>query len=288
MDEELGNDGQGNSGPEVGSTDSYSVDSQVSGSESTTENSQSESSRNPAWESALSAIPPEFHSHLEKNFSEWDRGVQNRFEKVQQELAPLKAYQEFAELKLNPKDINEAMQIRHILNTQPRDLYEYLAKQHNFGQESQGQQNAETPDYDLSNEEYDLEKDPRFLAVKQQAEFAQSAIQENQRIQTEAKIQAEIDAEVKSIQSNPAFNGLNIQDIATFAQGLPNANQKGSLIAAAEKLAAYLPKERVSDSAPPVLSGNRGLPAQPTNYGKMTGEERARLVADYMKAQDAV
>jgi hypothetical protein len=287
MDEELGTESQGNSGPEVGSTDSYSVDSQVSGSESTTDSSQGESNRNPAWETALSAIPPEFHPHLENHFSEWDKGVQNRFQKVQQELAPLKAYQEFAELKLQPQDINEAMQIRHLLNTQPRDLYEYLQKQHNFGQESQGQTNAETPDYDLSNEEYDLEKDPRFLAVKQQAEFAQAAIQENQRIQTEAKIQSEIDAEVKQIQANPAFAGLKIQDIAAFAQGLPTANQKGSLLQAAERLATYLPKERVSDSAPPVLSGNRGLPAQPTNYGKMSSEERAKLVADYMKAQDS-
>jgi hypothetical protein len=282
MDEELGNNGQGDSSPEV-----ESIDSQVSGSESTTENSQEESSRNPAWGEALNAIPPEFHPHLEKHFSDWDKGVQNRFQKVQQELAPLSAYKEFAELGLKSEDINEAMQIRHLLNTQPRDLYEYLEKQHNFGQESQGQKNAETPDYDLSNEEYDLEKDPRFLAVQQQAAFAQQAIQENQRIQTEAKIQSEIDTEVKAIQSNPAFEGLKIQDIAAFAAGLPTANQQGSLIAAAERLAAYLPKERVSDSAPPVLSGNRGLPAQPMNFGKMSPDERAKFVADYMKAQDS-
>jgi hypothetical protein len=282
MDEELGNNGQGDSSPEV-----ESIDSQVSGSESTTENSQEESSRNPAWGEALNAIPPEFHPHLEKHFSDWDKGVQNRFQKVQQELAPLSAYKEFAELGLKSEDINEAMQIRHLLNTQPRDLYEYLEKQHNFGQESQGQKNAETPDYDLSNEEYDLEKDPRFLAVQQQAAFAQQAIQENQRIQTEAKIQSEIDTEVKAIQSNPAYEGLKIQDIAAFAAGLPTANQQGSLIAAAERLAAYLPKERVSDSAPPVLSGNRGLPAQPMNFGKMSPDERAKFVADYMKAQDS-
>lgn len=277
------NYGQGESGPEVTSTDNSEV---TDYSQSTTNETQTEESgsRNPAWESALEAIPQEFHSHLEKNFSEWDRGVQNRFQKVQQELAPLKAYQEFAELGLKPEQINEAMQIRHILNTQPRDLYDWIQKQHNFGQESQGQQKAETPDYDLSNEEYDLEKDPRFLAVKQQAEFAQSAIQENQRIQTQAKIQSEIDAEVKQIQENPAYSGLKIQDIAAFAQGLPTANQKGSLLAAAERLAAYLPKERVSDSAPPVLSGNRGLPTSPTNYGKMSPEDRAKLVADYMKA----
>lgn len=280
------NYGQGESGPAESEIDTSVVDD----SPSTTNETQTEesgNSRNPAWGEALDAIPPEFHPHLEKHFSDWDKGVQNRFQKVQQELAPLSAYKEFAELGLKSEDINEAMQIRHLLNTQPRDLYEYLAKQHNFGQESQGQKNAEAPDYDLSNEEYDLEKDPRFLAVKQQAEFAQQAIQENQRIQTEAKIQSEIDAEVKQIQGNPAFAGLKIPDIAAFAAGLPTANQKGSLLAAAERLAAYLPKERVSDSAPPVLSGNRGLPAQPTNFGKMSSDERAKFVADYMKAQDA-
>lgn len=279
MDDELETNGQGETSPEV-----ESQDSQVSGSDSTTESSQGESSRNPAWENALSAIPPEFHPHLESQFSEWDKGVQNRFQKVQQELAPLKAYEEFAKLGVKSEDINQGMQLLHLFNTQPKDLFDYLQTQHKFGQEKPGPADAETPDYDLSNEEYDLEKDPRFQEVAQQAKFAQAAIQENQRIQMEAKIQSEIDAEVKQINENPAYASLKIQDIATFAKGLPNADQPGALLKAAETLASYLPKERVSDSAPPVLSGNRGLPSPSTNYGKMSSDDRAKLVADLMKA----
>lgn len=282
------NYGQGESGPDTSSsTEDSSFDSQ-STAEIQGQESGSEVTRNPAWESALSAIPPEFHSHLEKNFSEWDKGVQNRFQKVQQELAPLKPFEEFAKLGVDSKEISEAMQIRHLLNTQPRDLYDYLVKQHNFGQESQGQQKAEAPDYDLSNEEYDLEKDPRFQKVAQEAQFARAAIEENQRIQTEAKIQAEIDTEVKEITTK--YPALKIQDVAAFAAGMPNGNQKGALIAAAERMAAYLPKPvepRVSDSAPPVLSGNRGLPSPQTNYGKMTSEDRSKLVAELIAAQSS-
>jgi hypothetical protein len=282
MDEELENNGQGESGPESTTTSDFD-------SQSTTDNSQGSSGEeftgNPAWKAGLEPIPQEFHPHLESVFGEWDKGVQTKFQKVQQELAPLKAYKEFADLGVPTNELQEAMQIRHLLNTQPKDLYEYLQKQHNFGQESQGQKNAETPDYDLSNEEYDLEKDPRFQAVAQQAQFAQAAIQENQRIQMEAKIQQEIDSEVKVVQEK--FPGLKISDVATMAQGLPNANQKGALIAAAERMAAYLPKERASDSAPPVLSGNRGLPSPTTNYGKMTSEERSKLVADLISAQQS-
>lgn len=266
-----------------------SNDAVIESTQSTIDNSQEQSGEeftgNPAWKAGLEPIPQEFHPHLESVFGEWDKGVQTKFQKVQQELAPLKAYKEFADLGVQRDELDKGMQLLHLFNTQPKDLYEYLVQQHKFGQESQGQKNAETPDYDLSNEEYDLEKDPRFQQVAQQAQFAQAAIQENQRIQTEAKIQAEIDSEVKVIQEK--FPGLKIADVATMAQGLPNANQKGALIAAAERMAAYLPKERASDSAPPVLSGNRGLPSPSTNYGKMTSEERAKLVADLMTAQQS-
>lgn len=273
-------------GETVSDTSATSVNEGIE-TQSTIDNSQEQSGEefngNPAWKSGLEPIPQEFHPHLESVFGEWDKGVQTKFQKVQQELAPLKAYKEFAELGVQKDELDKGMQLLHLFNTQPKDLYEYLVQQHKFGQESQGQKNAETPDYDLSNEEYDLEKDPRFQQVAQQAQFAQAAIQENQRIQTEAKIQQEIDTEVKEVQEK--FPGLKISDVATMAQGLPNANQKGSLIAAAERMAAYLPKERASDSAPPVLSGNRGLPSPSTNYGKMSSEERSKLVADLIAAQ---
>lgn len=270
MDPEV--EGQGNSDPVV-----ESQDSQVSGQESTTENQ--ESNGNPAWRSALDNIPPEFHPHLEKSFGDWDKGVQNRFEKVQQEFAP---YKEFAELGVKSDELSQGMQLLHMFTTQPKELFDYLQTQFNFGQaESQGQQKAEEQDYDLSNEEYDLEKDPRFIELSKKASFAEQAIIENQNIQIQAQVKAEVDNEVKAVTEK--FPGLNIADVAAMANGMAGDGMP-DLMKAAERMASYLPKDRVSDSAPPVLSGNRGLPAQNTDFGKMTSQERAKFVADRMAA----
>lgn len=257
--------------------------------QSTTDNVQEQSNGNPAWDEALGAIPPEFHGHLKDHFSKWDKGVQTRFEKVQQEFSPLKAYKEFAERNVPTKDIEQALQVYQAINTQPKAVFDYLKEQFNFGIEnSQGQQEAEPTDYDLS-EEVDLSKNPQFQAMAEKATKAEQFVQNLEKQQRQEAADKAVAAEAKAVEDK--FPHLDLADVATFAMG--NAKQNNSmpdLMAAAEYLNNLVtPKARVSDTAPPIVSGgNRGIPQPPAKHpGDMTPDERTAYIAERMAALQA-
>lgn len=268
--------------------------SEVTGGEeiqSTTneETTETQSNRNPAWESALAAIPPEFHSHLESHFSEWDKGVQKRFEKVQQDFSPLKAYKEFADLNVPTTDIQEALKFYQAVNTQPKAVYDYLQKQYNYQNEnSQGQREEQVEDYDLS-EEVDLSKNPQFKAMAEKAEAAEKFMQQVQQKERQDAANKAVDAEANKVKE--AYPHLDIADVATFALG--NAKQNNvmpDLMAAAEYLSKLVtPQTRASDTAPPIVSGgNRGIPQPPAKHpGDMTSDERSAYIAARMAALNA-
>lgn len=268
----LTDDGQGTENLDAGN------DSNIEESQGTTE-STGAGSGNPAWDEALNFVPEEFHPKLKEVYGNWDKGVQSRFESVQQKYSP---YNEFIELGVSKEDIAEAMQIRHLLNSQPKDVYDWLASKHEFGQnESQGQQEAEPQDYDLSAEN-DLTKNPQFAQMSQQLKGAVGFIQNLQQTQLQERINRETEAQVQAIEQK--YPGIDMSAVATFAMGqAANTNSTPDLLAAADYLNSLIPQQRVSDTAPPVISGgSRGVPQTPQKpYGNMSADDRAKIIADY-------
>ena len=271
-----------NSGdPDYDASNSEPNATEVTGGTETNQETE-QTSGNPAWNELLSAVPQEFHPHLQKGFGEWDKGVQQRFQKVQQQYAP---YKEFAELNVDPGEINEAMQFRHLLQTQPEEVFKWMQEQYKFGAPvSQGQQEPENLELD---ENENFFNDPRYQEVASKAAFAEQAIQQFNQQAAEAKANESVANEAKQVQD--AFPGLDIADVATYAMGLAQqTNKMPNLMEAAKHMARYAPEPpvvRVSDSAPPVISGNRGLPsASAPKYGAMTSDQRSAHVAELMRA----
>lgn len=253
------------------------------GNEGTAGESQEQSVNiNPAWTEMLSAIPEEFHPHLTDHLSKMDLGVQKRFETVQQKFSP---YKEFAELNVPATDISQALQIYQAINTQPKSVYEYLRDQFNFGQDqSQGQPEAEPEEYDLS-QEVDITKNPQFVEMANKANRADQFIQQIQQQEQQRQYDSQVEQEAKAVQE--AYPNLDIQAVATIAVGrAKGANEMPDLMKAAEYLQSLIPQQRVSDTAPPIISGgNRGIPQpQAPDFGKMTSDQRTKYVTDAMNA----
>jgi len=255
----------------------------------TQESGQAESPNiNPAWNELLSAVPQEFHNHLLGGLDKWDRGVQNRFQKVQQDYAPLKAYEEFAKLNVAPTDINEAMQIRHAMQNDPASLYKWLQDSYPqlAGQNGQGQEEQEL---ELSETDA-LFQDPRYLEMKQKADFAAQAIEQFNKQAITNKVSAQVETETKQVQEK--FPGLDITKVAKYALGMSrNDNSMPDLMKAAEEMATFVPNAappvtRVSDTAPPVINGGGRLPIPATkSVGSMSTDERSQYVADLIAAR---
>jgi hypothetical protein len=98
---------------------------------------------NPAWNDVLSAVPEDVHSQITPHLRNWDQN----FQRVQSDFAP---YKEFKEANISPDQIRMGMGIMQALEQNPKQVYELLQQQFNFGEEpGQGEtENAPTDDLD--------------------------------------------------------------------------------------------------------------------------------------------
>lgn len=265
--------GQGDTGVSEENLDSTAV----AGNEVT-----EESSISPVWTKALENIPQEFHSQLLPTFKEWD----GNYGKTSQELAAYKQYSPFLEHKVPAEHIEQSLELAHLLQTNPRGLFDYLQEQHGFTPaEAKAAVDAEQ-DFDVSTDGYSLEKDPRFIQQQKQIETLTQYNQQQDQQRMEAQMRTSIDAEVKTVAER--FPMFDIADVAAMATGLANANgTMPNLVEAAQHMATkLLPKERASDGAPPTISGNRGIPSSQKSFGDMTSDERSAYVAAHLEAQN--
>lgn len=248
---------------------------------------QEEPKGNPAWDPALQSVPEEFHPHLKNHFSEWDKN----FQKVQQEFAP---YKEFAELKVSSDDLNRGMQLLHILNTNPKGLYDYMGEQYQFAVQ-QAQNNSQGQQEQQSQQEYDLsdfpeiEKHPKFQEMQQrletalqQAGNAQNFVQTFQQREMQEAANRQVQQEMDAVKQK--FQNIDLAAVGNMAIGMSQQSGKQvSLMEAAEYINSLMPQPRVSDTAPQVIrSGNRGIQQPQKGFGSLSGDDRVNFLAEAM------
>lgn len=261
----------------------YVAEDSVTESTAGTVEATETSEMNPIWEKALESIPNEFHSFLTPTFKNWD----DNYAKDKAELANYKQYTPLLEHKVPFQDIESALELSQLIQTRPRDVYDYLQKQFNFSPEEAAAviKEQEEEVFDLSAEgKYDIQKDPAFQQVSNELKTMQQYAAQQQNAVTQAQMRTQVDSEITQIKQQ--FPMLEISDVARYATGMSaTSGEMPNLIEAAQAMAKYLPKERESDGAPPIMSGgNRGLPSEKPDFGKMTSEERTAFVAQAMAA----
>jgi hypothetical protein len=244
---------------------------------------------NPAWNDALSVIPEEFHPHLKGEFSKWDKYTQQ----VQQSFAPFK---EFAELGVGSEDIDQALQLAHLFQTNPRGVFDFLTTTYNFtnaeakqiiqqGQNNSQGQTQSNDEFDLGKDsEFDISKNPQFLQVAQQAQLANQAVQQMQNMQLEQQVDAQVRNEITQIQQ--AYPNIPYQEI--IKRSIANSAVTGrreDLQAAAKELNDMGWFAKKGNPAPPNLSGggNRALPSSQQNLSTASAKERTAAVAEMLR-----
>lgn len=262
----------------IGTENSQNEDVVVSGTENDSPKID------PNWEKALSAIPEEFHPHLTGVFREWDQGVQNRFETVQQTYAP---YKDLAEHQVPFQHVDEALQIRQAILNNPRQVFDYLAQQQGIDLSALGRQGQNTdPEElnvdDLDSQTFDIEKHPKYLELKQQVEGVAGFIsqQEQQRInqQNEQYITSSFQTLEQKYGEIPDDDKVLIAQMAVAA-GNDDIVSAGS--AFFDRIGKSAPAP-AGQAAPPVITGNRGLPMKVADFASMSPEERSEKLAQLM------
>lgn len=252
-------------------TDPVEFQSENTSSEETT-------SINPAWKEVLDELPEEFHSRITPKLSKWD----NNFQEVQQKQAP---YKELIDLGVPADDISQALQLRHLWNTNPRGVYEYLSNelQISQGQEKEESKEKEEEEYDISQIP-DLEKDPRFQQMQGTVKQFEQMIELQRQQEAQETAKREITEQFQQAESK--YGELS-QPVREKIAKIAIANRDSDLVKAAEEyFTQWAPPQRASDSAPSVLGGNSGLPkaVKASDLANLDSEERSKRMAEIMSA----
>jgi hypothetical protein len=102
----------------------------------------------PAWQQILAKIPPELHAEIIPTLQEWDSGVSRRFQKIHDEYAPYKRFEE-----VDPDEIKEALEVYQALNSDPASTWEAIGRVYGLSpqQVSQVADASESDDFDLGD-----------------------------------------------------------------------------------------------------------------------------------------
>lgn len=235
---------------------------------------------NPAWAEILQVLPTSLHSQVRPALEKWDRGVQQRFEQVQQQYSP---YKSFAEQKVSPEDIEVALGIAQRINTDPTGFFQTfqeMFKDQLGNAQGQGQSaEGNDPEFDLDDyTQQQQQDDPRLLQIQQQQEMLNQWFmeQQNQKMQEEAD--AALENDLKNLHDQYGdFNERYVLGLAMAGVPLEDAVKEYQGIVGG---AGRQPDPNV----PNVLTPGGGLPAEQVDPRKLDGPGTRSVVEQMLRA----
>ena len=98
---------------------------------------------NPNFQPLLNDLPQDLHAKVLPHLQQWDKGVNDRFEKLQSGYAPWKPVLSSG---ATPEMVNNGLALMNLLDTNPEALYRALVDNYKFGQQQDpGAGQGQTP-----------------------------------------------------------------------------------------------------------------------------------------------
>lgn len=234
---------------------------------------------NPSWNEILQVLPTSLHSQVTPALEKWDRGVQQRFEQVQQQYSP---YKSFVEQKVSPEDIEVALGIAQRINTDPTGFFQTFQEmfKDQLGGAGQGQSaEGNDPEFDLGDyTQQQQQEDPRLQQIAQQQELLSQWFmdQQNEKMQKEADDALEND--LKTLHDKfGEFNERYVLGLAMAGVPLEDAvKEYQGMVGGAQR--------QPDPNVPQVLTPGGGLPADQVDPRKLDGQGTRSLVEQMLRA----
>lgn len=168
---------------------------------------------NPAWQPFLEAVPQEYHAKVTPLLQEWDKGVNDRFQKVHSEYEPWKPIIGAAG---DPQTAQYALNLLDAMYNNPEVIYEALKSKYNFDG------NGKPPEQGNGNGQGQGEPtqepwEARYNQLQgQQAQIAEYLLNQR-RAEMEAQQDALLDRELASLKQK--YGDYNEQYVLALMQG---------------------------------------------------------------------
>lgn len=260
---------------------------------------------NPAWAPIRDVLGEDlFDVNVAPHLQKFDEAAQTRITNLTSELKGFEGYKSFVEQGISPDAIEQAMQIRQLLESNPQEVYARLGEYFGQGQESQeeglenfgaGQENA-------------AEVPPHLQAqLDQLTQFQQQVIQQQQEAQMQAQQNAaieeagaQLDKDMDDfLNGNTMFSAEDRSELFRIQHELTLMNERKGLSRMATpaeagqvlsaKFAEYRQRFGGGAGAPSVISPTAGGDIQPSapDVGKLSKQGMAELIENDLRAAAA-
>jgi len=267
-----------------------------------TPNPEHQSNGHPAWQEILDTIPdPGLQELIKPKLEEWDKGVQ---QKLQQVREPYEPYQELVKNEIPKEEIEQALWIAHMFNTNPQEIVQKAIENFNldFVPKGQVQQQQVSSSHDLDDEDEDyednssslsgLENHPAFKAMMEKVEQANQILTQQQQKEQQEQEQTEFEQYLENLHKGENGETVEFDDlyVASLMQQGMDANDaiqsyQNLIKAGVEKATGG---QQQQQQAPPVVMGGNsgsgtGIPANDVNMGKMNRGSVNDLAIEFLQ-----
>lgn len=233
---------------------------------------------NPAWQEFLEAVPQEYHEKVTPVLEKWDKGVNERFEKVQSDYAPWKSIIQNGH---DPETTQFALNLLSQINEDPKMVYDAIGN--HFGLTAKevkdviaGQGQGE-PNSGREGDPYDA----RFAAIEQQNQTMARILLKQREAEEAAREDAKLDQELSQLRKTHGdFDESWVLSKMHFHKMSAQDAVKNFLEWKQQQLAPHLPK-------PLLISGGGPLPSTNTDPRKLNDSQTKDYVVGLLQAAAA-
>ena len=237
---------------------------------------------NPAWEPIKEKLGDAAFQLIQPELSQWDQGVNKRFETISSQYAP---YKDLG----SPEELANYKQIIEQMDSNPEAIYEALGTFLEENGRMPSKQEAQELADDIDEQDEDSSYDPRIDELAQGQEQIRQFLEAQQDMEIQAQAEQELSVEISAIQKERNYSQEDMTEVIRQAAFLSSQSDNiVPLSVAADQFDALreriLTTPRPGDSAPRLLPTSGGTPSSAANksMGELSRNETQDLVAAFL------
>jgi hypothetical protein len=227
---------------------------------------------NPAWAEVLAEIPQEYHEKLTPHLEKWDKGVNDRFEKVHSDYQPWK---QFRDAGVDPTQVQFALNVLNSLEENPKAVYDSIGNYYKDDPRFAGTgQGLEEPKIDQDEEPWrkELEQLKRHNEI-----LAQHALNQQQERQKQ-EADRWLDTTLEGLRKKHGdFDEQYVMAMMLQLKVDPEQAVKIWQQKRDEMVKQYRPR-------PLLMGANGGMPGQTTDVRKLDDAGTKNLIVQMLEA----
>lgn len=231
----------------------------------------------PAWNEMLEKVPQELHSTVTPYLQQWNKSVNERFEKVHQEYEPWKPIVK----NYDPDTVNFAVQMLSALENDPQMVYKAIGDFYKLTEQQQGSPSAQgqnEPNKELEEKPWlnDLQQ------LRQENDMLARYVANQQQQQQFAQADAALDKELKEL--NKKYGEFDERYVLGMLMANKNMTTEQAVQEWQSSIKSYAEKMGFAGPKPFFVSPGGAIPGSNVDIKNASDKETKDVVIQMLQA----